>query len=76
MRNIVIMSSGKGPDEMFVWLVKTLFPECEISVIFPEQNTSADGERDQEVMKDFRKCSIPPRQQVTIGPLRRHGPDG
>jgi len=53
MRNIVIMSSGKGPDEMFVWLVKTLFPECEISVIFPEQNTSADGERDQEVMKDF-----------------------
>jgi hypothetical protein len=53
MKKIVIMSRGEGTEEAFVQFVETLFPECEVSVVFPEQDTSAVGERDQEVIKGF-----------------------
>ena len=50
MRKIVIMSSGKGTDETFVRLVETLFPECEVCIVLPDQDASVVPGKEREVM--------------------------
>jgi hypothetical protein len=51
MKKIVIMSRGGGTEDAFVQLLEALFPECDVSVVLREQDTIADGESDQEIVK-------------------------
>jgi hypothetical protein len=50
MKKIVIMSSNRGADEAFIRLVETLFPECEVCVVLPDQDAPVVSGKECEVM--------------------------
>lgn len=53
MKKIVIMSRDDGPDQMLLQFVQIVFPECEVCVVFPEQDASDVFKKKQEVMSGF-----------------------